>query len=761
MDLTRVCFGCFGEKQSAICPRCGYDSNSETPPLALPAGTVLNGRYLTGRVLGQGGFGITYLGYDLTLQIKVAIKEYMPQGMVTRTADKTTMTLLSRNGEDAFNAGTERFLDEARTLAKFQNLPNIVHVQNFFQENNTAYFVMEYIEGQSLKQLLAASGGRLSYAQAIGILLPVMESLTSVHAQNMLHRDISPDNISITKSGQSKLLDFGAARSALNSGKSMSIILKHGYAPEEQYRTHGNQGPWTDVYAMGATLYHCITGTLPPDSIDRLHEDTLRPPSQLGAVLPPAADAAIMKALALKAENRYANMSQFISELRASPIAPATLASALASASASAPVAPAATTPAGDSTQYAASGETAKKRPSTNIMIAIIVGGAVLIALGIVLLGINAGKKNALPVDAAIPTPTLTASTAKPTPTPSPTPEPTTEPTPAPTVEPTPEPMDAPLNVDADYANYEYYECDEMGCSMMLHPDYSIVETSLSDGALSFEKSNFTGTMIIRFEGMTKKDLTKNKGVLIEAMAEGDSGSTASTFDESESTLNGYPAYYVGFTTEKDGAKRAYIHVYFIDGLEKDAYLVGAMMDANTSEADNQTNIDEALNMLCSFNMYPVGGDGAKDIALRDYNDTQDGVSFTFQYPKSALKVVKGAGSDRGIYIYPSKDTEDSFVSVVAFDSADLDAIEELVVSGLKSSYEGMTFEDAISVNHAGTKLRRIAAKTKQDGVEWTFERLIMERGGHGFVVSAIRPSKAINNLYPTLDAIVSSITLK
>ena len=281
MNPERVCFGCFQEKEpGSVCPHCGFREDEEQPYLALPLGTLLNGRYMLGKVLGVGGFGITYLGYDLTLEIRVAIKEYMPSSIATRNADRYNVTRTGRVEED-YQYGMERFLDEAKILAKLQNTPHVVSVQNYFKENNTAYFVMEYIDGMSLKAYLADQGGKIPYTQALTILQPIMEALTQVHALNLLHRDISPDNIYITSRGESRLLDFGAARFALGDGKSVSVILKHGYAPEEQYSSHGNQGPWTDVYAMGATLYRCITGQLPPDSVTRIHGDTLNAPSEL------------------------------------------------------------------------------------------------------------------------------------------------------------------------------------------------------------------------------------------------------------------------------------------------------------------------------------------------------------------------------------------------------------------------------------------------------------------------------------------------
>ena len=319
MNPDKICYGCFQEKgEGSICPHCGFDAQATQPYLALPLGTILNGRYMTGKVLGMGGFGITYLGYDLTLQIRVAIKEYMPSSIATRHADRYGVTLSGLSEQD-YRYGMERFLDEARILAKLQNTPNIVSVQNYFKENNTAYFVMEYVDGMSLKAYLEAQGGKIPYTQALTILQPIMEALAQVHAMNLLHRDISPDNIFITTRGESRLLDFGAARFALGDEKSVSVILKHGYAPEEQYSSHGNQGPWTDVYAMGATLYRGLPGTMPPDSVERLRQDTLKLPSELGVHVPKYVEQALGKALAVHAADRFANMEAFIQALSGRP----------------------------------------------------------------------------------------------------------------------------------------------------------------------------------------------------------------------------------------------------------------------------------------------------------------------------------------------------------------------------------------------------------------------------------------------------------
>ena len=313
MDTSKLCYGCFNEHDGVgPCPHCGYDiATAKHPFIALPIGTILNGRYLTGRVLGVGGFGVTYLALDMTLETCVAVKEYLPSGIAIRDADHYTMTVSAQEEQAKFDNGANKFLEEARILAKLCTVPNIVTVHDYFRENSTAYFVMEYIEGVDLMKYTVAKGGKLSFDETIKLLLPVIDSLGAVHEHNLLHRDISPDNIIVTKHGTTHLLDFGAARLAIDSEKSKSIILKHGFAPEEQYRKHGNQGPWSDEYALAATMYLILTGIMPPDAIERVHEDTLVPPIDLGVNMPKYASDALMKALSVNASGRYPDMQSF------------------------------------------------------------------------------------------------------------------------------------------------------------------------------------------------------------------------------------------------------------------------------------------------------------------------------------------------------------------------------------------------------------------------------------------------------------------
>lgn len=213
--------------------------------------------------------------------IKVAIKEYYPSGYVSRDPRSNQIIINAKENHAASNRGLKRFIDEAKNLSGINDLSGIVSVFDFFSANNTAYIVMEYLDGISLKRYVQRKG-KLSADTALTILKPVILSLESVHATGLIHRDISPDNILITKNNEVKLIDFGASKMANPNGQSVSIVLKQGFAPEEQYRLHGEQGPWTDIYAMGVTIYFCITGQLPPESIQRMYDDTILPPSQLG-----------------------------------------------------------------------------------------------------------------------------------------------------------------------------------------------------------------------------------------------------------------------------------------------------------------------------------------------------------------------------------------------------------------------------------------------------------------------------------------------
>lgn len=318
IDVSKLCMGCMStlENPKNPCPKCGYHIAKNAPaPHHLKPFTILNGKYLVGRVLGEGGFGITYLGWDLNLDIKIAIKEYYPTGLVTREMT-STVTPFSGNKADFYRAGLDKFVKEAKSLAKFYTLPGIVVVKDFFRENGTAYIAMEFINGITLKQHLANSGGRLRPNEVFELMRPLMKSLSQIHAEGIIHRDISPDNIMLTNKGEVKLLDFGAARDFVtDSNKSLSVLLKPGYAPEEQYRTKGDQGPWTDVYALCATIYKMLTGITPPESLERFSEDELIPPSRLGIELSPQTENALLKGLAVFKKYRYQSIDALYNDI--------------------------------------------------------------------------------------------------------------------------------------------------------------------------------------------------------------------------------------------------------------------------------------------------------------------------------------------------------------------------------------------------------------------------------------------------------------
>lgn len=322
---TMPCPYCFSATPRTPCSSCGWRRPRDNPPPALALGRVLDGRYRIGRVLGQGGFGITYLAWDDNLQLRLAIKEYLPRDCACRGPDGIGIALYSGPAGAQFAYGLDRFLEEARALAHFDQHPGIVTVKNFFRAHGTGYCVMDYVDGITLRDYLEQQpGGRISGEVALKLLMPVMDALRTVHREGLLHRDIAPDNIYLAQDGRIKLLDFGAARYAAGEhSQSLSVVLKPGYAPEEQYRTRGHQGPWTDVYGVAATFYRAITGQAPPEALDRLDQDELMAPAGLGIAMAPGQEAALLKGLAVKAGQRYREMVALQQGLQAKAPRPA------------------------------------------------------------------------------------------------------------------------------------------------------------------------------------------------------------------------------------------------------------------------------------------------------------------------------------------------------------------------------------------------------------------------------------------------------
>ncbi|MBQ3865219.1 MAG: protein kinase, partial [Clostridia bacterium] len=310
------------ENDTRVCPYCGYVAGTPAEEaIHMEPGSFLHDRYIVGKVIGYGGFGVTYIGWDGRLEQKVAIKEYLPSEFSTRMPGSPTVTVFNGDRNQQFHDGLKKFVEEAKHLAKFQNEPGIVRIFDAFEENGTAYIIMEYLDGMTLTEYLNQVG-TIPEDDAVAMLMPVMQSLQVVHGEGLLHRDIAPDNIFITRMGEIKLIDFGASRYATTShSRSLTVIIKPGYSPEEQYRSRGDQGPYTDVYALSAVLYKMITGKTPPDAMERRakfenqNKDILVEPHVLARNISQNRENAILNALNVRIEDRTPDVPTFIREL--------------------------------------------------------------------------------------------------------------------------------------------------------------------------------------------------------------------------------------------------------------------------------------------------------------------------------------------------------------------------------------------------------------------------------------------------------------
>ena len=306
------CINCFNicSEEKAVCPFCGYNAQTLTSDgYGLYPGIMLYNRYIIGQVVGYGGFGITYKAWDTKLEQKVAIKEYFPSGIVNRAPDSSEVMLCANKRASELETGKTRFLNEA--MAEFKTADDIVNVLEFFEENNTAYIVMEFLEGQTLKAYIQAHA-KAEPDDGVRIMTVIGNALIKLHKKGIIHRDVSPDNIFICNDGKIKLIDFGAARFAENEDTKMTIILKPGFAPPEQYEKINKQGPWTDVYALGATMYYTLTGKKPEESTNRKVNDTLVYPHELNDKLSENLSNAIMKAMAIDVYLRYKTVNDFL-----------------------------------------------------------------------------------------------------------------------------------------------------------------------------------------------------------------------------------------------------------------------------------------------------------------------------------------------------------------------------------------------------------------------------------------------------------------
>ena len=318
IDVEHLCPGCMGrwEDTRKPCPRCGFSWETENhSPRELPPFTILAGRYLLGTRIGAGGFGITYLGLDLAEEKPVAIKEFFPVSLAERREEK----VIALPGEDGryFREALRSFRKEAELLSRFGGVEGIVRYLDYVQENETAYLVMEYVEGENLKQKMRRMEAPFSQEEALALLYPILLAVDAMHRKNVLHRDISPENLILKPDGTLTLIDFGAAREySLEEDENLTVILKRGYAPDEQYHSGSRQGPWTDLYACCAVLYQMVSGLLPQDASSRRQKDRLLPLDEIeGLEVTKGFARAIEKGMTIYATERYSSIGKLLSDL--------------------------------------------------------------------------------------------------------------------------------------------------------------------------------------------------------------------------------------------------------------------------------------------------------------------------------------------------------------------------------------------------------------------------------------------------------------
>ena len=320
---SELCMNCFSVKgQYEVCPYCGYvEGTPPEHPQYLTPGTILANHFIVGTAIDMGGFGITYRCYDTTLGIAVAVKEFFPAGLVNRAPGESVVGLLSGDKQQQYRVELKRFLMEAQSIAQFGKAKDIVNVYAFFEENNTAYIIMEYIDGVLLKDYLEKQG-KMEPQVALHIIDLIINAVKKIHSKGIIHRDISPDNIFISSEDAIKVFDFGAAQlNDSTEGKNCEKVIKVGYSAPEQYRDKSNQGFYTDIYSVGAILYQMLTGIKPMESTEREHKDTLKSPLELGVKIEPNVDRAIMEAMAVQPELRFQNIQQFEDALHSKRIA--------------------------------------------------------------------------------------------------------------------------------------------------------------------------------------------------------------------------------------------------------------------------------------------------------------------------------------------------------------------------------------------------------------------------------------------------------
>lgn len=319
IDTEHLCPGCMQlrDHMDGSCPVCGYPEKHLTVKGSLPVFSILAGRYLLGCPLGKGGFGITYIAMDLPTEQIVAIKEFFPADHAVRDSDEEQVLPVNEEKALYFRTGMRSFSEEGRLLSLCASIPGIVPFREMLQANGTAYLVMDYIPGLSMRKYMKLQGGPFTEGRALKLMKPILTALAAMHQKGIIHRDISPENLILGPDQTLTLIDFGAAREFnRDEGENLTVILKRGYAPEEQYHSDSRQGPWSDLYAACAVLYHMLTGILPQEAAARAENDQLVPISRLNNLsLSASTCQALKKGLQVDPTERYADISALMKDL--------------------------------------------------------------------------------------------------------------------------------------------------------------------------------------------------------------------------------------------------------------------------------------------------------------------------------------------------------------------------------------------------------------------------------------------------------------